>query len=536
MNGLKRLLLFTNSDFGQANVILATAHELGLAREDVEIHIASFQDLRRTVDDASRFMQTTAAQQEKKIPRPFVFHEIEGTSWGPATKRQETAIFETLELTPGLVNSAKGVAILPAVMIPWSPREFLDIYKETERVFDDVKPDLTIVEPLFTQGLTFCHHRGARWMVLSPNTIKEFAVPVQPKLAALWKYPMQVAPQTIDRKHLTNPSSACSALPYPIPWSLIPWNVCFGLVAGYTLLTDTRLKRTTEILREEIDPSIALMTMMELGVLKPAPPNLPILVASSPDVDYPFSVIPLQLTSCGPIIRAAPPIKEADAGLADWLSQGPTIYVNLGTHHKSNTTEAHEMSKAFKKVLDHADTLDSAGKPLQILWKLGRVPDEEGNAPKKDSYTGEWAPVTDELQVYIKQDRVRITDWLVAEPKSILESRSIVCSVSHGGANSFYEALCSGIPQALLPAWTDCYDFANRVELLGIGRWANKEAKPRWKENELAGALLQILFGPGSAGVRKRAEEVASRHPEWEGRQMAAQEILNHLNSSSKIF
>ncbi|KAF5982460.1 UDP-glycosyltransferase 84B2 [Fusarium bulbicola] len=484
MDGLKRLLLFTNSDFGQANVVLATAHKLALACEDVEIHIASFQDLRSGVGDASRFMQATATQQKKKIPRPFVFHEIEGTSWGPATKRPEMAIFETLELTPGLVNSAKGVAILPAVMIPWSPREFLDIYKETERVFDEVKPDLTIVEQLFTQGLTFCHHRGVRWMVLSPNTIKEFAVPVQPKLAALW--------------------NACSALPYPIPWSLIPWNVCFGFVAGYTLLTDTRLKRTTEKLRKEIDPCITLMTMMEPGVLKPAPPNLPILVASSPDIDYPFSVVPPQLKCCGPIIRAAPPMNEADAGLAEWLSQGPTTYVNLGTHHKSNPTEAHEMSKAFRKVLEHADTLHSAGKPLQVLWKLGRLPDEEGNAPKRDSYSGEWALVTDELQAYIKRDRVRITDWLVAEP-------------------------ISGIPQALLPAWTDCYDFANRVELLGIGRWANKRAKPRWQENELAEALLEILFGTESAGMRKRAEEVASRHPEWEGRQMAAQEILNHM-------
>lgn len=181
--------------------------------------------------------------------------------------------------------------------------------------------------------------------------------------------------------------------------------------------------------------------MMELGVLRPAPPNLPILVANSPDIDYPFSIIPPQLTLCGPIIRAAPPIREVDAGLAEWLSQGSTIYVNLGTHHKSNPTEAHQMSKAFRKVLEHADTLHSAGKPLQILWKLGRVPDEEGNAPKRDTYTGEWALVTDELQAYIKSDRVRLTDWLVAEPKSVLGSQNIVCSVSHGGANSFYEAL-----------------------------------------------------------------------------------------------
>ncbi|KAF5621527.1 UDP-glycosyltransferase 84B2 [Fusarium tjaetaba] len=479
MDDLKRILLFTNSDLGQANVVLATAHELGLACEHVEIHIASFPDLRSGVDDASKFMQVTATQQKKKVPRPFVFHEIEGTSWGPATKRPETAIFETLELTPGLVNSAKGVAILQAVMIPWSPGVFLDIYKETERVFDEVKPDLTIVEPLFTQGLTFCHHRGVRWMVLSPNTIKEFAVPVQPNLAALWKYPMQVVPPTADENTLTDPSSACSALPYPIPWSLIPWNICFGFVAGYTLLTDTRLKKTTEILRREIDPSILLMTMMELGVLRPAPPNLPILVASSPDIDYPFSVIPPQLTSCGPIIRAAPPIREVDANLSEWLSQGPTIYVNLGTHHKSNPTEAHEMSQAMRKVLEHADTLQSAGKLVQILWKLGRVP-------------------------------------------SLYKTRQS----PHHGLACRWAKICPRITEHHL---FNCYDFANRVELLGIGRWANKQAKPRWEEDELAGALLEVLFGSESAGMRVKAEEVASRHPQWKGRQRATQEILKYL-------
>ncbi|KAF4344787.1 UDP-glycosyltransferase 84B2 [Fusarium beomiforme] len=190
MAGNKRILFFTNSDFGQANVVLATAHALGLACHDAEIHIASFKDLRRGVDEASKFMQAIATQQQIAVPKPFIFHEIEGISWGLATKHPDTAIFETLELAPGFVNSAKGVAILPAVMVPWSPKEFLDIYKETERVFHEVRPDLAIIEPLFTQGLTFCHYQRVKWMVLSPNTTKEFAVPLQPNLAALWKYPM----------------------------------------------------------------------------------------------------------------------------------------------------------------------------------------------------------------------------------------------------------------------------------------------------------------------------------------------------------
>ena len=81
-------------------------------------------------------------------------------------------------------------------------------------------------------------------------------------------------------------------------------------------------------------------------------------------------------------------------------------------------------------------------RPLQVLWKLGRKPNEKlCNAVKPDSYLGDWLWVTDTLQKYIKQDRARVTDWLVAEPKSVLESKNIVCSVNHGGGNSFHEGL-----------------------------------------------------------------------------------------------
>jgi hypothetical protein len=42
MTTTKRLLFFTNSDYSQANVVLATAHSIGLANPDIKIHIALF--------------------------------------------------------------------------------------------------------------------------------------------------------------------------------------------------------------------------------------------------------------------------------------------------------------------------------------------------------------------------------------------------------------------------------------------------------------------------------------------------------------
>jgi UDP:flavonoid glycosyltransferase YjiC (YdhE family) len=89
--------------------------------------------------------------------------------------------------------------------------------------------------------------------------------------------------------------------------------------------------------------------------------------------------------------------------------------------------------------------------------------------------------------------------------------------------NAFYSA---GVPQVLLPPWSDCYDFGNRVEMLGIGRWANKQAKPRWEQLELANSINEVLFGPEAGQIKKRAVELAERHPEFSGRERAAEEII----------
>ena len=108
----------------------------------------------------------------------------------------------------------------------------------------------------------------------------------------------------------------------------------------------------------------------------------------------------------------------------------------------------------------------------------------------------------------------------------------MVCIRAQNPFQYAYTVFSAGVPQVFLPARTDCYDFSNRVELLGIGRWGNKKAKPRWTEDELSEAILATLFGPESLDIQKTAREVASRHPEWEGRQKAADGILKYLQNA----
>jgi len=234
-------------------------------------------------------------------------------------------------------------------------------------------------------------------------------------------------------------TSTCSALPFPLPWMCIPQNILLCLVATYALLTDMRVKNITQCLRQNVDPTISLITANELGVLRPPPPGLNILVSISPELDYPVAVMPSHLVLCGPVVRAIARL-GADDPLRKWLARGPTVYVNLGTHLKADPTQAAEMAAAFRHMLDKAAVTMCGERKLQILWKLGRKAGV-GERLERDSFEGPWERALDPLRPEVEDGRVRVTDWVEAEPKSILESGGVICSVNHGGANSFCEAL-----------------------------------------------------------------------------------------------
>ncbi|KAF7552237.1 hypothetical protein G7Z17_g4454 [Cylindrodendrum hubeiense] len=508
----KKILIFTNSDYGQANVILATAYELMLSASNIEIHIASTQGLQRAVEDTTRLAATNAVGDAS--PR-LVFRTLEGRSQFEASAGPDVDIFEAYDRPVNFVNAAHTILTIDGIMLPWSPEEFTSLYRQSMSVWDDVKPDLTVVEPLFTPALTLCNHTGVNWIVLAPNTIKDFAIPLQPRLAPLWKYPI-----------------VCSGMPFPLPASLIPMNIALTFVAAYMLLTSQRVKKATAYLKEHVDKDIEIITASELGVLKPAPLGLRILVAITPELDYPFDILPSHVVPCGPIVRASPDIASSDSSLAAWLSQRPTLYVNLGSHLEMNRAEALEMASAFRVLLAKVDESgQSAAAGLQILWKIKL----KGADAAEDIQNDIYKTIHKILGLEQNEDRIRLTDWVTAEPKSVLESGRIICSVNHGGASSFNEALCAGVPQVLLPAWADCYDFANRAELLEVGRWANKKAKPRWTKDELSTGLVEVVLGPSSEKIRARAKELSQKYPEDMGRKKAAEVLLEALGTTVSI-
>lgn len=214
-----------------------------------------------------------------------------------------------------------------------------------------------------------------------------------------------------------------STISYPVPWYQIP-SAIYQLYHYSRNVSNPYWINHAKYIKEKTGTEYS-----DWGRVAFWPPEgLKVILPSSPAVDFPFSVVPDHLVSCGPIVLPAKPLKETDPGMAVWIAKRPTVYVNLGTHATYEEADARELAGALRVLLDAAK---EAGRELQVLWKLKKRGEYagEGFAAVLDVVGSEW------------EENVRVTDWLEAEPMAILESGNVVCSVNHGGANSYFEAV-----------------------------------------------------------------------------------------------
>lgn len=197
-----------------------------------------------------------------------------------------------------------------------------------------------------------------------------------------------------------------------------------------------------------------------LGFLNVYHPSYPWITQSSTELDYPISTISPNVHQCGPIYLSTSPASSQDSELTTWLSKAPTVLINLGSHVNYDLSAATEMALAIRSLLDNS--------PVQVLWKYNPRP-QSGN------FTSSFLSI---LTPDLKSGRIKMSSWLPVEPAALLETGHIIASVHHGGANCFHEAIGTGVPQVVLPMWVDLYDYAVRVEYLGVGVWGSRDAAP----------------------------------------------------------
>ncbi|KAM3497758.1 hypothetical protein MY10362_008904 [Beauveria mimosiformis] len=354
-----KILLLTNAERGQSSIFLAATRALLDANPALELHFASFRGLEADI----------------------------ASIWEDVRQASPTSIF-----------------------VPYTGPRMVEVYTSIVNIIKEVIPDLVVVDSLLTPGLTACWNMRIKYLVLSPNSFRDFAGPLQPHAASLWKYP---APM--------------SGYPFPLPWHLVPANVFLSLYAIYATLQDPDSRKVTKYF-EDIT-GVQLRTCLDL--FHKLPNTLEILLASHPELDFPFYTVPPHLLACGPIVQFGTPVSEAAPELTSWLAKGPTVYINLGSHYKFSEAAAVETAIAIKAAFDALETQTTD--KHQVLWKLRKLGEYETMEVGSEIYKI--------LGQEITSDRIRITSWIDVNPMSLLNSGHICCAVHHGGANSFNEAV-----------------------------------------------------------------------------------------------
>jgi hypothetical protein len=143
------------------------------------------------------------------------------------------------------------------------------------------------------------------------------------------------------------------------------------------------------------------------------------LCPSLPEMDRDFKTYPSNVVLCGPILLPSSGSLDADIGMRSWLSRLPTVLINPGTLATFDISWVEQTAFAIRRTMhQHND--------FQVLWKVKL--DAEAQKLVQNAIGAEF------------MKRVRIEEWLATEPAELVKSGHVICSVHHGGANTFYEA------------------------------------------------------------------------------------------------
>ncbi len=304
----------------------------------------------------------------------------------------------------GISHAVTALTNLPYVLCPREWEDYFAVYERCAEIVREIGPALVVVDSHLNPGVDMCRNwsegkegsEGMKYVVVNPIDLIHMLYTIQPSLGAFWKYP-----------------AFCSGFPSPVPWYLVLANIYLHLRLIGVFLFASRF-RDMERCRKVAG------LVGRYPVIEPWIADEEYLCPSLPELEAPSIFVPSNVTACGPITIPARVFAKSDPDFAGWLQKRPTVLINLGSHMLSEGADAVELAKGVRVVLGrHQD--------LQILWKLQSV-------------------VTDELKAILGAEleaggRARVRGWLETDPSSLLHSGHIVCSVHHGGANSFYEAL-----------------------------------------------------------------------------------------------
>lgn len=176
-------MLFTNSEHGQSNVILATAYEL-LLKGDYDIHIVSYEVLADRVSNLNRIVRKQHSGEPKDATQA-TFHAIHS----PSMKQIWDRSGRELPHPAGVWAALKAYQTLPFVLFGWTPAEYMSQYAECLRILEELKPVAAVSDPLLFQARDAIEITGTPFVMLNATTLDHMVRSLQPNGAILWRYP-----------------------------------------------------------------------------------------------------------------------------------------------------------------------------------------------------------------------------------------------------------------------------------------------------------------------------------------------------------
>lgn len=432
-----KILLFTLSEHGQTNPILAIMEEL-LLRGGHEVHVVSYVEVEKRVEDIAAPLSS----------RP-TFHCLTGPRY---FELYDKKMGNTDESDPSHLPTSRDLRVvgtIPQVLSLWDDATFLNQMDQARKLIDIIAPEMILVDFLFFPAREACRLSGRKWLISSGVQTLDITRMAQPKLKWLWHYP-----------------AFGSGHKYPMSWKDTLSSIYITTRIVITHMISLDVKDAIRFRKENgLEGLPQWMSAQSFQYICP----------SIPETDFPL-VVPDGMKLCGPIVLDALKVQDVDPELFQWLNQASTVYIALGTHTIS--TEVH-----IRGIL--GGLLKGLSSDTQVLWKLHR-------SPKWEDLVAEILAQHGESRM-LKDRRLRILSWVVPDPLSILQHPNVKCFVHYGGANSFFEACHAGVPQIILAKWYDLYENAIKAEYRGFGIYGNRAAAPNVEANEFSDAVFRIM-------------------------------------------
>jgi hypothetical protein len=180
----KKVLFLTNSEYGEANVMLATAYELMC--QNCIVHLASHSPLESRV----RKLNNGDFGPIPVSTTPATFHLFTGES--NHERRMTKFNIPSIDHRPTVKDAIRMYGVLSILAGSQTGEEYVQAVQECNNIIVGVNADIVVVGNYFLPGIDSCRVLDRRYAILSPNTFREITSDEQSLLGAMVKYPALV--------------------------------------------------------------------------------------------------------------------------------------------------------------------------------------------------------------------------------------------------------------------------------------------------------------------------------------------------------